>query len=527
MPHATEQLPWDNPRVLWQKYCGFLELSMPLFMDIQRQLLLEQVQLLSGSSLGKQLLRGHLPRGIEEFRDTVPLTRYSDYLPALESRDEGALAETPYCWAHTTGDNGNFKLVPYTRRAYDMLLDNVLAALLLASARGHGEVNLKASDRIMYNIPPRPYLSGLLTFGLEEKFGLHGVLDAKESEPLDFHERAERQIQKALDDGVDVIFSMTSVLVKLGAKFAQHSQGDHQMKLGSSGRIRLAKAWLSSKIRRRPLRPSDLWPIKAVLGWGIDSAVFKEQVAAYWGKEPYEFYACTEGGVMAVQSWKHQGMILVPYSDFYEFIPEDESIKSWHDRSYVPSTVLADQLEAGKSYEMVITNFYGMPFLRYRVGHLVKVLSLEEKESDIHLPSISMEGRCDDLIDVAGFTRVSEKTVWDALSDADLLDSEWVLCKETEGQSPMLHIYMEAPGHNGDLASKIESSLKKVDPFFDDLETMLGIRPLLVTSLRPGTFQRYYDEKRKAGLELGQLRPPRINPSPDSIRDLLRLDQSG
>ena len=526
MPQAREKLPWENPSLLWQKYCGFLELALPTFMDIQRQLLMEQIELAAGSTLGKQLLDGRIPRSVDEFRDAVPLTSYSDYLPALDSQDESALAEKPVFWAHTTGDQGNFKFVPYTRRAHDLLLDNVLAAFILATSRGRGDVNLRAGDRVMYNIPPRPYLSGMVTFGMWEKFGFQGVLDPDESEQMDFHERTERQIQKALDSNVDIIVSMTSVLVKLGAKFAERSQSKGSLRLGSAGRLRLAKAWLASRIKRRPLRPSDIWPVKAILGWGIDTNFFREQVRQIWGKEPYEFYACTEGGVMAVQSWKRQGMVLIPYSDFYEFIPEEESAKSRRERNYEPETLLTNQIETGKSYELVITNFFGMPFLRYRVGHLIKVLSLEERESGIRLPSISLEARCDDLIDLAGFTRVSEKTVWSALRGANLGQTEWVLRKEVDGEAPVLHLYLESHATNGELASRIEASLKEVDPFFNDLETMLEIRPLRLTNLAPGTFQRYYDEKRKAGLALAQLRPPRINPSPDHVKDLLRLSQN-
>lgn len=530
MPQARERLPWNNPSLLWQKYCGFLDLALPTFMDIQRQLLSEQIQLAAASNLGKKILDGQTPRGVDEFRDAVPLTSYSDYAPALDSRDDSAFAEKPLFWSHTTGDQGNFKFVPYTRRAYDLLLDNVLAAFILATSHGRGDVNLKAGDRVMYNIPPRPYLSGLVTFGMWEKFGCQGVLDPDESERMDFHERTEKHIQKSLESGVDVIVSMTSVLVKLGAKFAERSQGNGSLRLGSAGRLRLAKAWLKSRIRRRPLRPADIWPVKAILGWGIDTNFFRDQVRQYWGKEPFEFYACTEGGVMAVQSWKRQGMVLIPYSDFYEFIPEEESIKSWRDGKHEPKTLLTDQVEAGKSYELVITNFYGMPFLRYRVGHLVKVLSVEERESGIRLPSISLEARCDDLVDLAGFTRVSEKTVWRALQRANLDNTDWVLRKEVDGKIPVLHLYLESNAEskskNGELASKIEAGLKEVDPFYNDLETMLDMRPLRVTNLNPGTFQRYYDEKRKAGLTLGQLRPPRINPSGDHVKDLLRLSQS-
>lgn len=525
MPQARERLPWDNPSVLWQKYCGFLDLALPTFMDIQRQLLMEQIELAAGSPLARRLLGRRVPRTVEEYREAVPLTSYSDYQATLDSKHEEDLAEKPLFWSHTTGDQGNFKFVPYTRRSYDLLLDNVLAAFILATSRGRGDVNLRASDRVMYNIPPRPYLSGLVTFGMWEKFGFQGVIDPNESEQMDFHERTERQIQKSLESGVDVIVSMTSVLVKLGAKFAERSQRNGSLKLGSAGRLRLAKAWLASRVRRRPLRPADIWPVKAILGWGIDTNFFRDQVRQYWGKDPFEFYACTEGGIMAVQSWKRQGMVLIPYSAFYEFIPEDESIKSWRDRKHEPATLLADQVEAGKSYELVITNFFGMPFLRYRVGHLVKVLSLEERETGIRLPSISLEARCDDLIDLAGFTRVSEKTVWAALRGADLEHAEWVLRKEVEREAPVLHLYLESPARNGELASRIENSLKQVDPFFNDLETMLEIRPLRITSLARGTFQRYYEEKREAGLPLSQLRPPRINPSSDHVKDLLRLSQ--
>ena len=526
MSQPRERLPWDNPGLLWRKYCGFLDLDLPTFMDIQRQLLMEQIQLAAKSALGKQFLVGRIPRTVDEFRNTVPLTCYSDYLPSLETKDESALAEKPLHWAHTTGDKGDFKFVPYVQRAYDLLLDNLLAAFLLATARRSGEVNLKEGDRVMYNIPPRPYLSGLVTFGMWEKFGFRGVLSPEESEGMDFHERTERQIQKALDDGVDLIVSMTSVLMKLGAKFAERTRGDRPIRLGSAGRLRLAKAWLISRIRRRPLRPADLWPLKAVLGWGIDTNLFRDQVSRYWGKEPYEFYACTEGGIMAVQTWQRQGMVLIPYSDFYEFIPEEDSFRSWHDKSFNPPTLLSDEIEPGKSYEVVITNFYGMPFLRYRVGHLVRVVSIEEKESGIQLPSVVLEARCDDLIDLAGFTRVSEKTVWKALRSANLEQSDWVLRKEVDGEAPILHLYLESPARNGELLSKIESSLKEVDPFFSDLETMLDMRPLRLTNLTPGTFQRYYNEKKESGLTLGQLRPPRINPSAEHVRDLLRLSQS-
>ena len=66
-------------------------------------------------------------------------------------------------------------------------------------------------------------------------------------------------------------------------------------------------------------------------------------------------------------------------------------------------------------------------------------------------------------------------------------------------------------------------ALGDFDSFYKDLDSMLGIRPVRVTSLTPGTFDRYYTEKYAEGQELTQLQPPRMNPDVSSISDLLRL----
>ena len=38
---------------LWNKHCGYVNLSMQEFMDIQNRLMLEQINLLGASNLGK------------------------------------------------------------------------------------------------------------------------------------------------------------------------------------------------------------------------------------------------------------------------------------------------------------------------------------------------------------------------------------------------------------------------------------------------------------------------------------------
>ena len=65
-------------------------------------------------------------------------------------------------------------------------------------------------------------------------------------------------------------------------------------------------------------------------------------------------------------------MTFFPDAVFLEFIPEDEWARSRREPDYSPKTVLLSEVEIKKRYEVVITNFYGKPLLRYRSHDLVE-----------------------------------------------------------------------------------------------------------------------------------------------------------
>ena len=518
---------WDSdPRLVWSRYCGFVDLSMQDFLDIQEELLLEQIDLVHSSRLGRHLLRGNNPRTVDEFRAMVPLTKYGDYLPFLGPDKDGALAEVPVVWAHTTGAQAGFKWIPYTRRGLERLLDNMMGCFILAAASDRGDVQVWPGDTILYNAPERPYLSGLVTFGMRERFGFRGVLEPEESERMEFKERIRKGFTEALGRRVDVIISMTSVLVKVGEGFAEESRKTRPSRKALKPRalLQMGKAYMMSKLLRRQIMPRDLWPAKAIIGWGIDTPFFRDRVHEYWGKPPFEIYACTEGGIMGMQTWKKNGLVFNPYSDFLEFIPMDESLRSREDDRYKPRTVLLNEVEAGKSYEVVITNFYGMAFIRYRVGHFVQFLPNNGSGPGAQLKQFTFLGRADDRIDLAGFTRLDEKTIWEALNASGLRFEEWTVRKEFETGVPVLHIYLELREQRPPEAVQalVDQKLKEVDPFYADLQGMLGIHPLRVTLLSPGAFDRFYDARRQAGEELGRLRPPHMNSTDEDIADLLK-----
>jgi hypothetical protein len=77
---------------LWQRYCGFLDLSLDDFIDIQKELLTDQIERVADSLLGKKIMNNRKPKTVEEFRQMVPLTSYEDYEPYLSEQREDALA---------------------------------------------------------------------------------------------------------------------------------------------------------------------------------------------------------------------------------------------------------------------------------------------------------------------------------------------------------------------------------------------------------------------------------------------------
>src|SRR3989304_8793998 len=71
-----------NQEKAWNKYCGFLDLSLPEFMDIQEQLLMKQVEVIFSSPLARKFMPRR-PRDVADLRQVVPLTGYYDYADTL------------------------------------------------------------------------------------------------------------------------------------------------------------------------------------------------------------------------------------------------------------------------------------------------------------------------------------------------------------------------------------------------------------------------------------------------------------
>lgn len=510
---------------LWERCCGFIDLSLEDFMNIQRRLLLEQLELLKKCELGRAVMRNAMPKTVEQFREQVPLTTYSDYAAYLLKRRMDVLPRKPLLWQYTSGNSGEFpfRWAPVTSRQLEEIQPLLFALLFFSSCSHRKEIAFRAGDKILYGMAPPPYATGTMTRAFpNELFQFLPPID--EAEALSFEERVQRGFELALSDGLDLCFALSSVAVAIGNRFSQRSGNPNIRALLKQPKVllRLGRGLIKSKLARRPVLPRDIWSLKGLITVGIDGSVFRGKIKEMWGRYPLDFHGCTEAVLIAMQTWDYRDMTFIPNLNFFEFIPEEESFKSKNDPTYQPQTLLLDEIEPG-NYELVITNFHGGPFVRYRIGHLVRITSLRNKELNIDIPQMTFLSRVDDLIDIAGFTRLTEKVIWQAIENSGVAYKDWVVRKEVKDK-PILHIYLE-PAENGyvpskQAASSIHEQLKKLDQPYAELESYLGWQPLEVTLLPEGAFQEYKLRQQAAGADLTRLKPPHINP-PDSAVDAL------
>ncbi len=512
---------------VWQEYCGFMDLPLDEFMYIQRRLMDEQIRLWKDCGLGKKLLAGRSVEKADDFREAMPLTSYVDYADTLLARRTDMLPGEAITWIQTTWEGGlhPIKLAPYTREMLDVYRRNVVAVTMLASGRRKGEFTFRRGDRILYGGAPLPYATGLLPTLLGEDIDLEWLPDSDANSGLSFSARIKKGFRMSMNGGIDFFFAIGSVANYITENFASSlSGGDgtgkkERLHISPAILLRYLKAKSASRESGIPIQPKDIYRIKGFVSTGTDAQRYRDSLAAAWGVEPIEIAAGTESTCIATGVAGEIGMVFFPDACFYEFIPEEETRLNLADSSYTPRTCLMDEVRAGENYELVISVFHGGAFMRYRIGDMYHCLSAQPGK----LPRFTFMDRTPDVIDIAGFTRITEASIEEVIAMSKVGVGEWLAKKELDGKGiPFLHMYVEVTpdSQSSDITRKqlltehLSVYFKFFDSDYNDLKLLLGMEPLVVTILKYGTIASY---RRATGRIL-----PRINPGMMDVQELIR-----
>ena len=524
-----EKLHQYSKEELWEEYCGFLTLTSEEFMNIQKRLLMEQIELWSASELGQSILKGKYPRTLEEFREMVPLTTYEDYAPVLLAKQRKSLPADPVLWVQTTWEGGvhPIKTAPYTKGMLDTFKHNVISCLILTTSRAKGEFDISVTDHMLYALAPLPFVTGLLPLLLEDEIDFEFLPSAKEAVSMGFKERNSLGFKLGMKKGIEYLFGLGSVLYYVSQSLTSMQSEKKSLRERIFGKplkmvIRYLIAKKKCKKENREILPKDLFHLKGFMFAGTDNRCYKADLEKMWGVPPMELFAGTEPTCIGCETWNREGVYFFPDACFYEFIPEDELDKNMADPSYQPKTILWDQVVPGGIYEIVLTVLKGGAFARYRVGDVFRCTGIGSQLDGNNIPRFQYIDRVPSVIDIAGFTRITEKSINQAIQLSRLPIAAWTVKKEfNEDYRPYMHLYVELQRSNlvnsaisiRILQEQLGIYFRYLDQDYEDLKKILGIDPLKITMLKCGTFEMY---EQKYGTTIRKM-----NPESCEISDLL------
>lgn len=169
-----------------------------------------------------------------------------------------------------------------------------------------------------------------------------------------------------------------------------------------------------------PIAPR-IWP-KLTWAYGMVGSnlkVFVEKLRKYIGDDvPIHGmgFAAAEGFfAMATKLDSHDGTLL-PHTLFYEFLPISDEDEDEIDET---KALLIDQLELGKKYELVVTNFSGL--YRYRMEDVVQVTGMHN-----NTPTIEFLYRRNLGMNLANEKTTTEMVDMAAKQTADEMGNEFV-----------------------------------------------------------------------------------------------------
>jgi len=347
---------------------------------------------------------------IDEFRQRLPILPYSDYEPYIERIAAGVphvLTPDPVIYLNlTSGSTGKQKLIPVTRRSRHALTkaNQVSGGFVVdatrRSGRKPGKLLLTSSTQLLGHtqsgIPYGPVSVSQLRMSnaLYRQVFTHPFQALQISDSLARHYVCLLFALHNPDLGaIAANFPILALrLCDYLDCYAEDLIWDVEfgtiadwLKLEPELRTRLERQATANPKRARELRdrykseghltPHLAWDKLAFLitARGGTSSFYFERFPAYFGQTPIfgGIYASAEATFGIYHDFNCDSNILALETGFFEFIPE----AYWeHDQ---PATLLPWEVEAGKFYRILVTNYSG--FCRYDIGDVVEVVGFFEQ----------------------------------------------------------------------------------------------------------------------------------------------------
>lgn len=525
-------------------------------METQQKTLEKIIERNKDCELGKKYDFANI-HNLRDFQDKVPLSTFEDYLPLIdrmvENNEENIITGSKiirYC--SSSGSVGKPKLQPKTARDLFNMQSMGFAATPACAANYFKEKGIYKSlpaqmGPLLISLNGHPLKNGMRCNGAGQiPFTyLKPLLPFFTTTPIDIlypEDEENTNIQyfqlrfSLVNRNVTYLGSLVITLLSTMFEYLESNwemicddieKGtiDPSVKCPASLREKYEK-----KLKPDPKRAAELraefkkgfetdvpiakriWP-KLCWGYGMISStlsVYVEKLQRYIGDLPMHNmgYAASEGFMAMPVSLNVNDYVLLPRSIIYEFLPVDAPEGT--------RPLLMNEIEVGKDYEIIVTNFSGL--YRYRILDIVHVTGMHNKT-----PKIEFLYRSN-----MGLNAANEKTTTQMLDFvAENLEKEFSIdfkgysfYSDTDGEVPryvmLCDTVSELPlTEKAEFEAAMDRLFRECNEKYDKYRRWGMLREPVVYKLENGSYDAYKASLVAQGRVLNQIKPVVVINTPE------------
>jgi hypothetical protein len=440
-------------------------------------------------------------RHYEDFKKRVPIRDYEELKPyvaqVLEGKPDILWKDKPAYFAKTSGTTSGTKYIPISKESVPNHINSARNALL---SYVHETGRAKFLDGGLIFLSGSPELdekAGIKTGRLSGIVNHHVPAylrsNQKPSYATNCIEDWEEKLEKIIDETIHEDMTLISGIPPWVQMYFDRIQ-----------------ARTGKKIK-------DVFPNFSMLVYGgVNFEPYRARLEESIGKKvaSIETYPASEGFLAYQDSQSEPGLLLLLNSGiFFEFVPVEEYFND------NPRRLSIEEVELGKNYALIINSNAGL--WGYSIGDTVKFISSNPYRVMVtgrikhfisafgeHVIGEEVEKAMKFTMEKFPGTALAEFTVAPQVTPAEgLPHHEWFI--EFSGTSPNLEAF----------SRELDSQLRSLNVYYDDLITGNILRTLKITSLKQNAFVDYMRSQGKLG---GQNKVPRLS-NDRKIADALKV----
>lgn len=217
-------------------------------------------------------------------------------------------------------------------------------------------------------------------------------------------------------------------------------------------------------------------------------------------------YAAAEGFFAMPTELDVDDSVLLPHCIFFEFIPVNDDDEENEDKN--PKTLLINELEVGKKYEVVVSNFSGL--YRYRMEDIVQVTKMYN-----NTPRVELLYRRNLSMNVANEKTTTQMVDFAAKETSSATNVEFIghsFYADFSTKPPRYCMFIEPKNEideakRSELIKALDEKLCEVNEKYFKYRRWGMLNEPEVLVLKPKTYWDYRESLRGKGVVLNQIKP--------------------